>query len=791
LCGKRARKICKDSVSDCSREDCEHPSDAKKCKKTCGLCGKKKKKNERVVKARARKERMTKERLAKARARKERMTKAVRRRRVAYRRRRSVRRRRRAAKLCKDSFSDCSSEDCDHPSDAKKCKKTCGLCGRKKKNGGKQAEQKNGKVAEWLRSTNIFRCMHGVPPVSWSKAVAASAQAWANRGLFRHARSYKIPPPAGPAGENLAVGHPTPSHANQGWYDEVRDCFRFPGCKGDHGNRGKDGNAIGHFTAMIWKGVKTIGCGQSLVKSGRWKGRMLTVCRYRAGSRLSCNTPNMRGCYRKNVPKPIRSMKQCIKMFPKKKAGKKKAGKKKAGKKKAGKKKAVTKNAEKKKKAAAVKEKAAKRLKAVERKVKAQTKEKAAKVKEAKAKEQASKIKGKEVKTKQLRAAEKEVKAKVAKVKEGKVKEQAAKRKAAEKRMKVKAAKVREANAKERAAKKTKEMEVKKAKAAEKKMKAKDAKAKEAKAKQWAEKENKAAEKAGKAKTAAEKAMKKAKGEKPKKAGEAKEKTAGKKEKAAKAKAKEAKAKNAKAKAKEAKAKKATKGHPRAPLTHGIIVAFKGGRSRRWCADEGWRVLCNRRWIRGWEKFHIWSSGGKVALRGGRHRKWCADEINRIRCNRSWIKGWEKFVAIRRGHSVALRGGHRNKYCADDRYGVRCNRPWIKGWEKFYVHKFSMAHERRGKAAHRERVGKHNERAGKAKLKGVKHYGRDCWRGCDREQGQCAWCGTGLCCRFGWRPGEGCKRTDGIRGKGHVCVPKPKGWVAPKGGYGNGYGDLS
>merc|ERR1712144_138447 len=105
-----------------------------------------------------------------------------------------------------------------------------------------------------------------------------------------------------------------------------------------------------------------------------------------------------------------------------------------------------------------------------------------------------------------------------------------------------------------------------------------------------------------------------------------------------------------------------------------------GGRGRKWCADEGHRVLCNRPWIRGWEKFYIWSSGGRVALRGGRHKRWCADEGNR----------------------------------------VRCNRPWIRGWEKFYAHKLTNnIHERRGKAAHRERVGKHSRRV--AHERRVKH----------------------------------------------------------------------
>merc|ERR1711934_295405 len=62
-----------------------------------------------------------------------------------------------------------------------------------------------------------------------------------------------------------------------------------------------------------------------------------------------------------------------------------------------------------------------------------------------------------------------------------------------------------------------------------------------------------------------------------------------------------------------------------------------------------------------------------------------------------------------------------------------------------------------------------------------KHYGQDCWRGCKGKQGACNWCGSGVCCRYGWRrSGNGCSKKDGIRGRGHVCVPKAKKKKAKK-----------
>jgi uncharacterized protein YkwD len=91
-----------------------------------------------------------------------------------------------------------------------------------------------------LRTTNMFRCMHGVPPVKWSSAVAKSAQEWANKGKYEHSKSYAVPSPAGPAGENLALGHETIAQANWAWYNEVKDCVKFPGCKGPKG-KGKKG----------------------------------------------------------------------------------------------------------------------------------------------------------------------------------------------------------------------------------------------------------------------------------------------------------------------------------------------------------------------------------------------------------------------------------------------------------------------------------------------------------------------------------------------------------------------
>merc|ERR1711998_679411 len=112
---------------------------------------------------------------------------------------------------------------------------------------------------------------------------------WANRKEFKHSPSYdKIQ-----AGENLAAGYPTIAQAVKGWYNEVHDCNWSGGCQ-----KSTNGKPVGHFTALVWKGAKEFGCG---ISPNGWRGYPLYVCNYRGDKAMNCNTPNMGGCYTKNV----------------------------------------------------------------------------------------------------------------------------------------------------------------------------------------------------------------------------------------------------------------------------------------------------------------------------------------------------------------------------------------------------------------------------------------------------------------------------------------------------------
>jgi len=158
---------------------------------------------------------------------------------------------------------------------------------------------------EWVAAHNIFRCMHDVPALEWSSDVYASTKDhFANVKVMEHSKSYDVPPPAGPAGENLMQGTGTynPMDVVSFWHSEVKDCSSFPGCL--HENATGD---VGHLTALVWQGAQVIGCTNNSFN--------LWACRLRGHTYKSCNTPNYGDAtmYRHNVFKPVKDEAECAK----------------------------------------------------------------------------------------------------------------------------------------------------------------------------------------------------------------------------------------------------------------------------------------------------------------------------------------------------------------------------------------------------------------------------------------------------------------------------------------------
>jgi uncharacterized protein YkwD len=117
-----------------------------------------------------------------------------------------------------------------------------------------------------LDAHNRYRASHCAAPLQWSDDIAKIAQAWADKlattrcGL-EHSQSN--------LGENLAGGTAsalTPQRAVDIWYQENKN-YDF--------NHGGFSMTAGHFTQLVWKGSKQLGCGTATCKDTR-----VWVCNY-------------------------------------------------------------------------------------------------------------------------------------------------------------------------------------------------------------------------------------------------------------------------------------------------------------------------------------------------------------------------------------------------------------------------------------------------------------------------------------------------------------------------------
>ncbi len=129
-------------------------------------------------------------------------------------------------------------------------------------------------ASDMLAAHNALRAKNGAAPLSWSPGLAQAAQAWASACVFQHSNtSY---------GENLAEG--TGYSATQvvnDWYGEISQYdFNNPGYS----------DATGHFTQVVWKGTKMLGCGAADCGSDG----TLYVCNYEPAG-------NLQGAFQDNV----------------------------------------------------------------------------------------------------------------------------------------------------------------------------------------------------------------------------------------------------------------------------------------------------------------------------------------------------------------------------------------------------------------------------------------------------------------------------------------------------------
>ena len=124
-----------------------------------------------------------------------------------------------------------------------------------------------------LEYHNMVRAKPGANRLDWDDGIAAHAQTWANSCNLNHGSS-----DGASYGQNLAYGHrnpvtlqPDPIAAATDWYNEYKVI-----------QASNDITKGGHFTAMVWKDTKKMGCGISECSLPDWGGKPgpYIVCEY-------------------------------------------------------------------------------------------------------------------------------------------------------------------------------------------------------------------------------------------------------------------------------------------------------------------------------------------------------------------------------------------------------------------------------------------------------------------------------------------------------------------------------
>ncbi|KAG5922032.1 hypothetical protein E4U42_005624 [Claviceps africana] len=118
--------------------------------------------------------------------------------------------------------------------------------------------------SQMLASHNYFRDQHSANPLTWDNSLAASSQTWANTCNFSHDS----------AGENL-VYRTSAQYWGQfvNMWGTERTKYNF--------DKPDFSAATGHFTQLVWKNTKTVGCAWSKCDGGSGKAiGYYVVCKY-------------------------------------------------------------------------------------------------------------------------------------------------------------------------------------------------------------------------------------------------------------------------------------------------------------------------------------------------------------------------------------------------------------------------------------------------------------------------------------------------------------------------------
>ncbi|KAF9928217.1 hypothetical protein FBU30_002560 [Linnemannia zychae] len=128
-----------------------------------------------------------------------------------------------------------------------------------------------------LEAHNNYRARHGASPLVWDETLAQFGSNWIQQCEMKHSR--------GKYGENLAAGYRDFKSSIAAWYDENKQY--------NYGSGGFS-SATGHFTQVVWKGSKRIGCAKKFCSNNNWT---LYICNYDPPG-------NVMGRFQENVSPP-------------------------------------------------------------------------------------------------------------------------------------------------------------------------------------------------------------------------------------------------------------------------------------------------------------------------------------------------------------------------------------------------------------------------------------------------------------------------------------------------------
>jgi len=131
---------------------------------------------------------------------------------------------------------------------------------------------------ECLKMHNYYRALHDSPPLSCDPELAKSAQSWTDQqaadGRMYHSEwtdkftesiSWK-----GWGWKGMDKMEGAIPGAVRSWYSEIKFDYNYEAGEGN-------GQAIGHFQAVTWKGEQRLGCGLNIKAAGAKAGTFVTA----------------------------------------------------------------------------------------------------------------------------------------------------------------------------------------------------------------------------------------------------------------------------------------------------------------------------------------------------------------------------------------------------------------------------------------------------------------------------------------------------------------------------------